>query len=299
MSFTSSKRTKLALLGCPVLACGLLAAPAMAGYCGDDLPFGECRVLIEINATDGDIGFHWLADGDDLNATRIDDPSGRKVFENGAFGPLREQKLTESFGESAEPPCWDQEGEADEDEIVTLLDFMEIWEAGEYFFIGKSDEGEKAYGMAELSYYLPAAPAEVDFDEGVISWEAGADLGNCASKEDLQALVDAEILPMHPEEVPVIAWEVVMEPDVDDTDARASLVFKTRVGPAATKVTVPTDYLKSLGENTPVKVEVGAIGGNFELDEGEVDGDDDNATFSEEDGFCANPNPVDAGCVDD
>ncbi|HEX9593941.1 MAG TPA: hypothetical protein VGB12_11455, partial [bacterium] len=24
--------------------------------------FGECRALIEINSTDGDIGFHWLID---------------------------------------------------------------------------------------------------------------------------------------------------------------------------------------------------------------------------------------------
>jgi len=41
-------------------------------------------VLIEINASDGDIGFHFLRDGDDLNSARIYDPNGKKIFEDKA-----------------------------------------------------------------------------------------------------------------------------------------------------------------------------------------------------------------------
>ena len=37
----------------------------------------------------------------------MDDPNGKKVDENKAFNPLRDQKLTETFGESAEPVCRD------------------------------------------------------------------------------------------------------------------------------------------------------------------------------------------------
>ena len=92
MSLTSIAKTKLALLSGPILAFSLLATPAVAQYCGDDLPFGECRVLVEINATDGDVGFHWLADGDELNATRIDDPSGN-LANPGVARALREQGL--------------------------------------------------------------------------------------------------------------------------------------------------------------------------------------------------------------
>lgn len=62
--------------------------------------FDECKVLIEINASDGDIGFHWLGDAGDLRAMRIETPSGQKIFENRAFGSLQEQTLTETFGES-------------------------------------------------------------------------------------------------------------------------------------------------------------------------------------------------------
>ncbi len=115
----------------------------------------------------------------------------------------------------------------------------------------------------------------MDFDGSVISWSAGDDLGNCATNEELDALVPGT-LPMHPENVPVDAWEIVLEPDVEDGDPTGKLKFTIRVaGDIAPKaVTVPADYLASLPDDTPVKIEVGAIGV------------DDNATFTEEDGFC-------------
>lgn len=248
--------------------------------CGD---FGECKALIEINATDGDIGFHFLMDGDELNSARLVDPNGAKVFEDQAKGPLLEQKLTETFAESAEPLCWlDPEADPDE-EIVTLQEFLERWVAGAYVFTGKGDGGEKSEGETELTHELPAAPANVEFDGGVISWEAGDDLGNCGSSAELADLVTDGVLPVHPEEVTVAAWEIVLEPDVEDGDPIGQLVFSVRVaGDIEPKeVTVPADYLASLPADTLVKVEVGAIGA------------DDNATFTEVGGFCVNE---DEGC---
>ena len=258
------------------LVLGTGGTVAMATEPCDD--FGECKVLIEINATDGDIGFHFLMDGDDLNSARIDGPSGVKVFEDQAKGPLKEQKLTETFVESAEPLCWPDPEADPEDEIVTLEEFLNTWEAGTYVFTGMGDEGEKSEGETDLTYNLPASPAALAFDGSVITWAAGDDLGNCASRMELDALVADGILPMHPEDVAVAAWEIVFEPDVEDGDPTGSLVFSIRVpGDVMTKaVTVPADYLDSLPDDTPVKIEVGAIGV------------DDNATFTEEDGFCVN-----------
>jgi hypothetical protein len=250
--------------------------------CGD---FGECKALIEINASDGDIGFHFLMDGDELLSARIDDPNGAKIFEDQAKGPLRDQTLTETFAESAEPLCWnDPEADPDE-EIVTLEEFLERWTAGTYTFTGTGEGGERSEGETELTYALPAAPADVDFDGSVVSWDAGDDLGNCASFAELAALVSAGDLPVHPEDVTVVAWEIVMVPDVDDGDPLGMLPFSIRVpgGIAPREVTVPADYLAALPADTPVKVEVGAIGA------------DDNATFTEEDGFCVNE---DEGCED-
>lgn len=274
--------TILRIAAAVLLALGTVTAVTATEPCGD---FGECKVLIEINASDGDIGFHFLMDGDDLNSGQINDPDGVKVFQDQAKGPLTEQKLTETFAESAEPLCWpDPEADPD-DEIVTLEEFLDRWAAGTYLFTGMSDGGEKSEGETELTYELPAAPSDVDFDGSVISWNAGDDLGNCASFAELSDLVANGVLPVHPEDVTVASWEIVLVPDVDDGDPLGSLAFSIRVpGDISPKeVTVPADYLASLPADTPVKMEVGAIGV------------DDNATFTEEDGFCVNE---DEGCGD-
>ena len=247
--------------------------------CGD---FGECKVLVEINPSDGDIGFHFLGDADDLRSMRINDPNGNKIFSNRVFGAFKEQLLTESFGESAEPLCW-FDPEEDEEDVVTLREFVDRWEAGTYYFIGKGEGGEKLKGETELSFDLPAAPKDVEFHGAIISWSAGNDLGNCApldpedaEENGVESISEVTDIIADPATVPVAAFEVVLEPDVEDGDPVADEIFSVRVSGSTFSVDVPSLYLMSLPSDTPVKVEVGAIG--F----------DDNATFTEEDGFCVN-----------
>lgn len=236
--------------------------------CGD---FGECKVLVEINSSDGDIGFHFLMDGDDLKAAALINPQNKKIFSYVVRRELRRQTLTETFAESAEPLCFDptmdDDPENDHENFVTLEDFLDRWRAGTYRFFGISNGWELAFGESELTFNLPAAPVELDYEDGVISWLPGDDLGECSD--------GMEMLPMPPEYVPVAAWEVVMAPDVDGPVG--SLTYVVRIaGDAATELTVSEDYLESLPENTAVKIEVGAIG------------IDDNATFTEADEFCVN-----------
>ena len=267
--------TKMWLVALAALAVGSTATLTSATEpCGD---FGECKALIEINSTDGDIGFHFLMDGDDLLFARLRGPDGL-VFHEEARGPMTEQFLTETFVESAEPLCWDDPEAEPGEEIVTLEEFLDRFSAGLYVALGKDEDGEISEGVTHLTYEIPAAPAEVDFDGSVITWDAGDDLGNCATNEELGMLVMAGTLPVHPEDVEVIMWEIVLEPDVEDGDPTGQLEYVIRVaGDIAVKeVEVPPSYLASLPDDTPVKIEIGAIGG------------EDNATFSEEDGFCVN-----------
>lgn len=260
-------------------AIGLLvgsAAPATEP-CGD---FGECKVLVEINSTDGDIGFHFLMDGDNLRRAALFNPEHRKIFAYTTRRELGEQYLTETFAESAEPLCFDpaedDDPENDDEDFVTLEDFLDRWQAGTYYFFGIGEDLEMSYGESELTFNLPAAPAELEYEEekdggdieGEISWERGDDLGECSD--------GMHLLPMAPADVPVAAWEVVLEPDVDGIVG--SYTYKVRIPGDAEEleVEVPDDYLETLPDNTPVKIEVGAIG--F----------DDNATFSEEGDICVN-----------
>ena len=270
-----------------------LAAALAAGFAGDVNAteprgdFGECKVLVEINSSDGDIGFHFLADGDDLISTTLFNPRKKKIFSYRVSRQLRHQYLTETFAESAEPLCFDpltdDDPENDDEDFVTLSDFVDRWQAGTYRFFGIGEDWEFSRGRTELSFDLPAAPTDlaytVELDdgdyEGEISWTPGNDLGACSD--------GMELLRTHPADVPVKLWEVVLEPDVDGPVGELKYVVRVPGDAADMEVEVPDDYLETLPNNTPIKIEVGAIG--F----------DDNATFSELGDLCANETGED-GC---
>ena len=254
--------------------------------CGD---FGECKALTEINSSDGDIGFHFLMDGDSLIYGAVFNPHGRKIFAYYPKRELRRQTSTELFQESAEPPCSLEVAE-EGDEVVTLADFTSRWKTGTYYFFGINADWEAHIGRTTFSFNLPAAPADVEWEleeeepgefEGEISWEAGDDLGECS--EELDELIAAGVV-ADPADVDVAQWEVVLEIDVDveeeedeDLLAVAGVKHVVRIpGDAEYEVEVPDDFLEALPENTPAKVEVGAISA------------DDNATFSETDEICLN-----------
>ena len=225
-----------------LLACSSFSHFVSADEPCDDLD--ECRVLIEINASDGDIGFHVLFDAEGWTTATISDPSSMPIFE-----PVCEEGLKED----------------PEDEVVTLPEFLARFPAGTYTF--SLDSGDQT-GSTDLTHLIPAAPAEVDFDGKRISWKYGDDLGECTTLPGGFELA---------EEDDIAGYEVVLEPDDDEL---AKFKFTVQVPPDVNEVVVPKAYLRSLGDDTPLKVEVGAI-------EERADGSFGNQTFTEEDGFCA------------
>jgi hypothetical protein len=276
---------KSAVLAAAITA--LVSGPANAVEpCGD---FGECKVLVEINSSDGDVGFHFLMDGDSLRYGALFNPKHRKIYSYGARREFAKQFVTETFNESAEPLCWHPDPEDEEygETVVTLEEFIDRWTAGTYHFFGIGDGWEISHGEDELSFDLPAAPAELEWEtdedeegdiEGEISWEAGSDLGECADESDIADLIADGVLPSDPFDVEVARWEVVLEPDVEDGDPTGNMKYVVSIPGDADEfeVEVPDDYLETLPANTPAKIEVGAIGV------------DDNATFTEEDEICLN-----------
>lgn len=268
------KKILLGVAGAPLMAAVVVTDAVATEPCDD---FGECKVLVEINSTDGDVGFHWLVDGDDLNSIRIDDVDGNKVYENKVYGALRDQKLTETFGESAEPVCREELKEDEDDVVVTVGDFEDRWASGPYAISGSSDAGEKSSGETHLTYYLPAAPESLTYTNGTVSWGTGSTLGECATEAELDQLVTDGVLPIHPMLVPLAAWEVVVE-----LEDGSNLKFTQRLPVGQLSVTLPAEFLGSIPVNTPAKAEVGAIGGDLAI------GDDDNATFTELGGLCLN-----------
>jgi hypothetical protein len=244
------------------LAALLLAAAVPPSWA---VELDEAFLRIEINATDGDVGFHGKFDGKAWKEMEIKSPNGREIYEVEAGGALRRQGLTENFFESAEPTCAEQ----------PLRAFLQRFPQGTYRFKGETTDGKNLKGDAELSHALPAAPDISGFDGSafapgdpvVLAWAPGTNLGNCHD----QALVDAGIIP-DPAGVPVDGWEVVVEPDEDQLEALGLplRVFSVQLPFGQKTVTVSSEYLQSYvaAGITTFKFEVGAKAG-------------ENQTFSE------------------
>ena len=245
------------------------ACPVMA----EVVEWDDLKVIIEINASDGDAGFHALADADAWRWFRVTDPDGNKILAMKLTGILMEQGLTENFFESAEPLCESDEEEPD-DLVVTFAEFIMRFPGGDYLFRANTNEGDRVKGTAELTYNLPAAPdismtedSEQSIDGVIIEWEPGVDLGE---KCHDQSLIDDGII-ADPATVAIVGWEVVVEPD-DDEASDPSRKFAVQLPPEQTSVLVPAEYLERFfdEEFDEFKFEVGAIeeSGNQTFSEG-------------------------------
>ena len=145
------KSTTVLASAVAALLCGTASATEP---CGD---FGECKVLVEINSSDGDVGFHFLMDGSDLRYGALFNPKHRKIYAYGARRELARQFVTETFNESAEPLCWHPEPDDDEygEPVVTLEEFIDRWMDGTYYFFGIGAGWETSFGQSELTFNLP------------------------------------------------------------------------------------------------------------------------------------------------
>src|SRR3972149_5649703 len=82
------------------------AAPnlwANSSGAGAKIPFSDARILIELNATDEDVGIQVFLDAEGWKKVSIVSPDGRTILEVLSSGKLRKQGLTELFFESEEP----------------------------------------------------------------------------------------------------------------------------------------------------------------------------------------------------
>jgi len=253
----------------PRMFLGAMAAVFLAAAAppSSAVELDEAFLRIEINATDGDVGFHGKFDGAPSKLMKIKSPNGAVVYLVQAHAGLKRQGLTENFFESAEPTCAEQ----------PLAAFLLRFPQGTYSFKGKTIDGENLGGEAFLSHALPAAPDISAFDGSVfapgapvvIAWAPGMDLGNCHD----QALVDNNTIP-DPAGVQVNSWELVVEPNVDDAVLEdlglPRTVFSVQLLPGQLSVTVPPEYLQQyVAEGIGMfKFEVGAKAG-------------ENQTFSE------------------
>jgi hypothetical protein len=180
--------------------------------------FGDLEIFLEFNSTDNDLGVQVFLDGDAWDRVVARDPTGHTVLDFVARHRLGALGLTEMRFESAEPsPA----------EVLRLI------RPGEYVFRGRTVDGGRLLGEAELSHDLPPAPVitaptgtGVDPDDTVVRWNAVAG---------------------------VEGYEVIVE----NVETEATL--EVSLGADATSLHVPTEFMEG---GTEYKVEVLAVAEN-------------------------------------
>ena len=114
-----------------------------------EAPFAEAHIYVELNNTDGDLGFHALIDGEPWKRLTIEDIYERRILSVSNRGRLRRQGLTELFFESAEPPF---------DEL-TPEQFFKRFPEGIYEVEAKMIDGGKLESEVVFTHVMPAPPA--------------------------------------------------------------------------------------------------------------------------------------------
>jgi hypothetical protein len=225
----------------------LLLAAALAPPTGA-AELDEAQIFIEINDTDGDAGIQLFLDGEGWDKMKVFDPDGKKVFDVDGNGSVGFQGITELAFESAEPSF----------DVQPLADFLALFPEGTYTFVGRTAEGEPLEGEGELTHALPAAPLlvsppdgadDVDPGDTVIEWQPVAD----------------------PPGSSIVGYQVIVETEEEVAPGEEIVrTFAVDLGPGATSVTVPAEFMTAGAE---YKYEVLAVeeSGNKTISEAEFE----------------------------
>lgn len=202
------------------------------------IPFGDAKIIFEVNSTGRDAGIQIFLDGEAWESVTVVSPDGRKILDvkpKGNLGPLG---LTELFVESQEP-SFDE---------VPLVEFLEMFPAGVYQFFGTTVEGEELVGTARLTHKIPHGPIILSPREGAVV------------NPNHTVIVWAPVT--RPRGIEIGGYQVIVE-----REEPTLLVFSVHLPATATSVTVPREFLE---RDTEYKFEVLAIevGGNQTITEG-------------------------------
>lgn len=172
------------------------------------IPFEEVKIIIEVNATDGDAGLQIFFDAEDWREVEVFGPDGQTIFEVEGQSSLGEHGMTELFIESAEPSFED----------LPLEEFLLRFPAGEYRFSGVTIEGDVLVGAATLTHAIPDGPVIVSPEEDSVQ-----DPNNT-----------------------VVRWEPVADPPGSEIVGYQVIVegFSVELPATATSVTVPPEFLE-------------------------------------------------------
>lgn len=230
------------VLSCVFLTVGILLVGPLQLGAG---PFGKTTIIIETNATAGDVGLQIFVDTEGWTLLEVFDPNGAKIFEGTAKQSLQTQGVSEFFFESSEPPLNE----------VSLADFFLRFPAGTYTFKGIAGDGKPLSGKAVLNHVIPNGPVVESPEEGEVL--------NAGSPVVIDWDPVTGLFPGSAPGLDIVAYQVIVE----QAKPQSVRIFSITVPAATTQVTLPPELIQPGAE---YKFEVLAIdaGGNQTITEG-------------------------------
>jgi len=230
----------LVLIGVAAAAVGIAAVRSdptpSAEAASAPIRLADARLIVEVNATDGDAGLQLFLDGEPWSTMTMSGPDGRRLLAIETDGRLKGYGLTELFSESSEPPFTE----------FPLEEFKKLFPEGRYSFAGTTIEGQRLVGRATLTHDIPDGP-EITAPTG----------GETVARDNVVARWNAVTTPAG---IDIVGYRVIV------TREDPLRVFNADLTASATSMAIPAEFLES---GVEYKLEVQAIeaGGNQTLTE--------------------------------
>jgi hypothetical protein len=229
----------------PVLLAVVVALVSGTAAWAARIQLEEARLVLEYNATDGDLGPQAFWDGDEWISMEITNPDGDIIYSVEGKRGFRVLGSSELFFESGEPSFPPGPGDPD---------VLKLFPEGTYRFRGETVDGERLRGEATLSHHVCPAPvitqpldgAEVSLSKRlVVKWDRGT--SGAPGFPAGHGLFDDE---------PVASYQLIIE------NEDKKLFFTIDIPKSVTSVDIPRVFLEAGGAGTEWDIEGAAIGRN-------------------------------------
>ncbi|MCI0677977.1 MAG: hypothetical protein L0Z63_02900 [Actinobacteria bacterium] len=231
--------------GCTSADSGESTTVAVSSECpveGEELE--TAMIYIEHNATDQDTGVHGSLGGEAWTAICIWDPEGQLLLAVHPQGSLDDLGTADLFFESREPP----------NDEYSLDDLRASFPDGEYRVGAIGHDGVPRVATATFSHDIPAppsvtAPVLAEDEEGATEAVVATE-GLVVTWDPVTETIDGDA-------VVITGYEVIVtKVNHDDPHGFSRPVFDVHLGPDASQLAVPSEFLE---QGTLYELEVLAL----------------------------------------
>jgi hypothetical protein len=227
------------------------AQPSQVGSCPPEdakqsqtTQIATAKLILEYNATDGDLGVHGAFDDHGWRILCVFDPSGRLVLKVTPESQLRDLTMAGIFFESREPPLSE----------FGFADLPSRFPEGQYTVRAESFEGKILVGSATFTHDVPAPPT---IDAPTLAADPGGAKKDPVPLQDLSVRWQDVTQTVAGGPVDITGYEIIVTKEgAEDPNGFSQPIYDVHVPATLNSLRVPAEFLQA---NAVYEVEVLAL----------------------------------------